>query len=106
MNRLALHLSVTIIYEYQNHGITRHTVVDHFIRNKEVLFCTFCSTLCFALPAHVAQGLFYTGGFLGKRKQRADPWFVIQTGISNSFRAVTARLVKDPPITHWRSTAS
>lgn len=61
MNRLALHLSVTIIYEYQKHGITRHTVVDHFIHNKDVLFPIFCSALCFASPAHVAQGLLYTG---------------------------------------------
>lgn len=63
MNRLALHLSVTVIYEYQKHGVIRHTGVDQFIHNEDVLFRIFCSVVCFDLPAHVPQGLFYTGVF-------------------------------------------
>lgn len=41
MNRLALHSSVTIIYEYQKCCIIRHTVVDHFIHTKYIIFASF-----------------------------------------------------------------
>lgn len=86
MNRLALHLSVTIIYEYQEHRIIRHTVVDHFIPNKGKAhrqFCTDHSASCVAsfVLAHLPtfHRACFSQGFLGKQKQPADLWSVIQT---------------------------
>lgn len=112
MNRLALHLSVTIIYEYQEHRIIRHTVVDHFIPNKDIPFCILCCILCFGSPAHVPQGLFFPGFF---RKTKATCWpLVCDTNWTSESSTAQicchTRLVRDPTnytatVKFWRSTA-
>lgn len=107
MSRLALHLSVTIIYEYQNHGIIRHTAVDHFIHNKDVLFRIFCSVLFVLTYLHTFHRACSTlGFFLGKQMQPSWLRSLIPTGTSNTSSVAQicrnsqtrswARLVKDP----------
>lgn len=110
MNRLALHLSVTIIYEYQEHGIIRLWIILFQIK-------TFRSASCVAsfLLAHLPtfHRACFSQGFLGKQKQPAALRSVIQTelpAVPQHRSAVTARLVRDPanytaPVRFWRSTA-